>query len=240
MLGKLKRFIRRQLVENSDILSQEIFGLQNDSYDLKKISRLKAALDSAEYCNQHMSKALSFKTKFDLLTRAMTISPPGGLILEFGVASGNTINHIARQTQALVYGFDSFEGLPEDWRTGYSAGRYAQNRPTLESNIRLIEGLFDDTLPGFVANHSGDFVSLAHIDCDLYTSTKTVLEGIKELLRPGSILVFDEYFNYPGWQHHEFKALRQFCSENGVSYTYDAFVPSHQQVCIRLDTLTVK
>ena len=35
------------------------------------------------------------------------------LWLEFGVAGGNTVNYISRFTQDTVYGFDSFEGLPE-------------------------------------------------------------------------------------------------------------------------------
>ena len=43
-------------------------------------------------------------------------APRSGLVLEFGVASGSSITGIAGEMpHRTVYGFDSFEGLPEDW-----------------------------------------------------------------------------------------------------------------------------
>lgn len=123
MINKLKRIIRRLIQENSDILSSELFGLTNDSYNVLKMARLRAASASADYYNLDMSTAIACKTKHDLLRRSMSLRATGGLVLEFGVASGEAINLLAENTTEKVFGFDSFEGLPDDWRTGYTAGR---------------------------------------------------------------------------------------------------------------------
>jgi hypothetical protein len=45
------------------------------------------------------------------------------LFLELGVFSGQSIWVIAQRTSNLVHGFDSFEGLPEDW-TGNTGMQY--------------------------------------------------------------------------------------------------------------------
>jgi hypothetical protein len=66
---------------------------------------------------------------------------PDTLWLEFGVASGNTINYISRFTQDTVYGFDSFEGLPEKWRDGFDKGAFDRNgnMPAVNSTFRTLK-----------------------------------------------------------------------------------------------------
>ena len=73
------------------------------------------------------------------------------LWLEFGVASGRTINYISSFTKHNVYGFDTFEGLPEKWRVGCEKGAFNQNGvlPAVNENVVLIKGLFCDTLYSF-------------------------------------------------------------------------------------------
>jgi len=58
------------------------------------------------------------------------------------------------------------------------------------------------------------------------------LEGLRERLQPGTIIVFDEYFNYPNWERHEFKAWKEFVTRHGVTYEYLAF--ARQQVALRI------
>jgi S-adenosyl-L-methionine methyltransferase len=99
---------------------KEFFGLgavPNDGADLSKVEKLAAAIDSSNYLNSRMVGCKRFASAHDLLEEAMKRrSIPEGLILEFGVYSGRTINHLASLTQQTIFGFDSFEGLPEDWR----------------------------------------------------------------------------------------------------------------------------
>lgn len=136
-----------------------------------------------------------FKDRFDLLSFAACSAPTDGLILEFGVASGASINYLAT-TLALrgrrVHGFDSFGGLPEPW-ADYPAGHFACEPPAVVSNVELVIGLFADTIPEFLAQHA-DPAALIHVDCDLYASTMTVLDLLTPRIVPGTFIALDEYF----------------------------------------------
>lgn len=135
-----------------------------------------------------------------------------GLFLEFGVYSGNSIKIIAENTPNIVYGFDSFEGLPEDWYI-HSKGHFACDPPIdVPNNVELVIGWFDKTLPEFVRSHL-ESVSFMHIDCDLYSSTKCIFDNFKHKFVDGSIIVFDEIYGYTGYEHHEYKAFQEFLEE---------------------------
>lgn len=204
-----------------------------ESFDLIEVATLLAAVDSANYYVQHMQGAKVFGADLELLSFAAQTATPEGLILEFGVASGRTITHIANTTKCEVHGFDTFSGLPEDWRPGFEAGHFAQVIPQTPPNVTLHRGLFSETLPGFLEKHKGP-VSLLHVDCDLYSSTCDIFFGLAERLVPGSVIVFDEYFNYPGWRDHEYKAFCEFLERSGLSYRYIGLVPAAQQVAVVL------
>src|SRR5512139_2566413 len=135
------------------------------------------------------------------LAHCLNQNPPGWA-LEFGVGAGNSTRMIAARMP--VVGFDCFTGLPEDWET-YPAGTFACAPPTIP-NTRLVIGLFADTLPGFDFR-TVDPVGLVHIDCDLYSSTATVLQWVMPHLRAGCYLVFDEWFGHP---EHEPRAFREY------------------------------
>lgn len=142
-----------------------------------------------------------------------------GLILEFGVASGFTINQIARAVEGRkVYGFDSFDGLPEDWRPDVPADSFRQSAlPVVEPNVELVVGMFADTLPDFLEKH-GEPVAFIHIDCDLYSSTKCVLDHLKDRMQDGTIIAFDEIRSYQGFEEHEYKAFNEFLQETGYNW----------------------
>ncbi|MEE9249779.1 MAG: class I SAM-dependent methyltransferase [Alphaproteobacteria bacterium] len=91
-------------------------------------------------------------------------------------------------------------------------------------NVSLHLGRFEDTLPPFLTAHQGP-VAFANIDCDLYSSTKTVFDALAPRIGAGTILAFDEYFNYHNWQQHEFKAFEEFVGANGVRYQNLGFTP---------------
>ena len=148
---------------------------------------------------------------------------PDTLWLEFGVFSGRTINYISRFTTDKVYGFDSFEGLPEKWRDGFDKGMFNQqgNLPAVNSNVTLVKGWFNETLPGFMESHKKK-VSFLHLDADLYSSTKYILDTLKDQLDTDCIVVFDELVNYPGFDGEtgELKAWYEFITENKVDYEW--------------------
>jgi predicted O-methyltransferase YrrM len=207
---------------------------RGDSFDVLEIAFLKAAYEAAEYYEENLQAAHIFHTDLDLLSHAISIAAQPGLILEFGVATGRTITHISGHVRSAVYGFDSFEGLPEMWRSGFEQGSFAGDLPPVPPNVELVKGWFKDTLPLFLANHD-EPVSLLHVDCDIYSSTKTIFDLLSSRLRPHTVIVFDEYWNYPGWRQHQFKAFGEFIQTSGLSYRYDSFAPGHQQVCVVLE-----
>jgi hypothetical protein len=184
-----------------------VLGKYTDSYDLLAIAKLSAAIDSSNYYVEHMSKATNCANTPDHLTHAMKRRKVKGPVLEFGVASGKTINHLSTLTKDKVFGFDAFEGLPEKWRAGFEEGAFAQKTPQVNANVELVVGLFDETLPKFVKQNEFDKIALLHVDCDLYSSTKTIFHYLGSRIVPGTVIVFDEYFNYPGGRQHDFKAF---------------------------------
>ena len=206
---------------------------RGDSFHILDVAFLEAARESADYWRKHMITAQAFDNDIGLLKHAAGLVRQDGLFIEFGVASGRTISEIAKLSKAGVFGFDSFEGLPEDWHTGLPKGTFAGAIPNVPANVSLIKGLFSETLPRFLREHS-EPVAFLHVDCDLYASAKCIFDLLNERIGSGCVIVFDEYFNYPGWQDHEHRAFTEFVSRRQLAFRYDSFVPSHQQVCVVL------
>ncbi len=148
---------------------------------------------------------------------------PNTLWLEFGVATGNTINYISKFTNDKVYGFDSFEGLPEKWRDGFEKGAFNRNGnlPKVNDNVELIKGWFNETLPNFIKTHNKK-VSFIHMDADLYSSTKYIFDTLKDHIDTDCVIVFDELVNYPGFDGDkgELKAFYEFITEHKVKYEW--------------------
>lgn len=150
-----------------------------------------------------------------------------GNFLEFGVYQGRSINIIAESfPDQKIYGFDSFEGLPEDWLVGkgntYKKGHFSLNRsiPKVRGNVDLVVGWFDETLLNWLESHD-DPIAFLHIDCDLYSSTAYILNTLNKNIKSGTIIVFDELLNfesdvgidYEYWRDGEWKALNEWVSK---------------------------
>lgn len=185
----------------------------------------RTAAECADYIQSEMGKALEFKRREDLWDYAWTKKKSAGMIAEFGVWNGYSINRFAEKSAEIVYGFDSFTGLKEDW-TGTALGQgtfdLEGKLPRVRKNVELCKGWFHETLPPFLTSHGGDF-SFIHVDCDTYEATATVLSLVGPRIRKGTVIVFDEYFGYRGWKHGEFKAWKEFASRNQIQYEYLAF-----------------
>lgn len=202
--------------------------------------QLRARNTSADYVEAHMQNAVIFWTLKDILNFCMNRAPKDGLVLEFGVATGNTTNIIANASNGrTVHGFDSFEGLPEDW-SGHveTRGAFSQkgNLPKVVNNVILHKGWFSDSLPDFLEKNQ-DKIAFLHIDCDLYSSTQDVLSLLKDRLQIGTVIEFDEYFNYPNWQQHEYRAWQEFVTDNNIRYKYIALTAHDGKVAIEITSL---
>jgi hypothetical protein len=156
------------------------------------------------------------------LHHALQLDMPSGIAIEVGVWNGSTINKIAKSrhfNDKRVYGFDSFEGLPETWDRNdspYAKGHFnlQGQLPSVPENVELVKGWFCDTLPVFAASHQEDKIALLHIDCDLYSSTVDTFKNLKQMFQDNMIIVFDELINYPGYERHEILAFYEFLQTN--------------------------
>lgn len=137
-----------------------------------------------------------------------TYASDGAVAVEFGVAAGVSTRLIAGYLP--VIGFDSWQGLPEDWREGYPKGSMACPKPTDIDNAHLIEGWFEDTLPDY--DFSQHDIALVNIDCDLYSSTATALKYVGPHLKPGCLIILDDYEE---GDPHVYKAFWEAAHERG-------------------------
>lgn len=214
---------------------EQWLGHRHTGYDYVKVGKLLAAADTARFVQQNMPLAKIYPRRNQLHQAALRARRTPGLILEFGVAGGHSINFIADQVKdEKVFGFDSFEGLPEDWTNTYKKGHFAQSLPEVRDNVELVVGWFDHTLPEFLSRHPGP-VSYLHVDCDLYSSTKIIFEMLAERIVPGTVIVFDEFFNYPTWRDHEYKAFIEFVEARGIPFRYLGAVNCNKQVAVVIE-----
>jgi len=205
-------------------------------FDYEQVAYLLAAASSARYMTEHMTGARNLVQRAELLDFALAQCTLEGLVLEFGVYKGDSLQMIADRTAGSAHGFDSFEGLPEDWTHFQKKGRFSLEGEAPEidrANAVLHKGLFGDTLPAFLDAHPGP-VRFAHLDCDLYSSAKTVLDLLEPRLAAGSVIVFDEYLNYPGWERHEHRAFQEMVARAGRRYEYLGFASAYLSVAVRM------
>jgi hypothetical protein len=212
---------------------------QAPKYIYKKYE--KENLDECyNFFKKHLSKSLLIDQIKDIrllsINKAIELNGENGHFLEFGVFDGESINLFSKQINNNIYGFDSFEGLKDDW-TGHNlpSGHFDRKGkiPKLKKNVVPVVGWAQDTLPKFIKDEKISKVSFLHMDLDTYESTKFVLKELKNYLTKNSIIIFDQLYNYPGWKEGEFKALTEVFQEN--EYEYIAFGKYSKQVVIKIN-----
>jgi hypothetical protein len=200
--------------------------------DVQRECYSRAISESADYADQNMKSAIMFNTREQLWDFAIQKIKFSGLVGEFGVFEGYSINYFAKKLPQDIYGFDSFEGLQEDW-AGWVLPKgtfdLGGKLPKVKKNVHLIKGWFDKTLPVFLQSHPEKF-SFIHIDCDTYEATKAALFYLNPRIVEGTVIIFDEYFSYRGWQLGEYKAWKEFVADNSLVYGYLGF--SSDQVAV--------
>jgi len=200
--------------------------------DLHYSAEVSAAAESAAFALAELPSVPTFPHPNDTLRYAAGLVQVPGMALEFGVASGHTLRLMVEGLPGRkVVGFDVFTGLPETWRTGFPAGAFAQKLLPDVPGADLVVGLFDESLPGFLAEHD-EPVAFLHLDADLYSSTRTVLDLVGPRLVAGSVVLFDEYFNYPGWQAGEHRAWQEYVNHAGLTFRYEGYTYNHEQLIV--------
>ena len=193
---------------------------------------------SADFIEPHLASALLIRRAEEIRSLAMRRITSEGMLLEFGVNRGDSINQFAgilakRGDKRPIYGFDAFSGLSEDWygkalpkETNFNRGGKI---PRVRDNVRLIVGWLDETLKPFLDANPGP-IAFMHLDMDTYTPTRLSLDLCRDRLVDGTLILVDEHHGFPNWENGEFKALNEVLRLD--EFHYVAFAT--QQALIRV------
>lgn len=161
--------------------------------------------------------------------------------LEFGVFEGATIDFwrkLNKNPDSRFYGFDTFTGLPEDWKNIISDRPkgtwdcHGEIPKIDDKRIEFFKGVFQDTLDNFLQNYDGKNQLVIHNDSDLYSSTLFVLTRSQDIIKKNTIIIFDEFSNVMD----EFRALEDYCSAYNRKYKIIAATENfYQQIAIKFE-----
>ncbi len=171
------------------------------------------------WCAAHPCKR--FASRDLLFEAALATLPPDAnpMYLEFGVFRGDSlrwwVDHV-KAARASFAGFDTFQGLPEDWTPDSPKGTYSTDGelPRIaDARCNLVVGLIQRTLPGFLRDHPVRHPLVVHFDADLYSAALFTLVTLAPLFQSGDILMLDEF----GDHVNEFRAF----DDASVAYPID-------------------
>jgi hypothetical protein len=232
--------------ERVSILLAAWRGLNTGLDDHRRVALLLRSYRDRRMANYPLQGSVACSRIYGLFSLVDEVNEVPGEIVECGVGRGGSLAAFVYAVSALksskaVYGFDSFAGFPsasvEDLgsrvrETGKVSG-WKDTSPELISSIfefdrqdaasllnnhdvtlRIIPGFFEETL----GSNLPAKIALLHVDCDLYDSTKTVLDRCLPKMSPGGIIIFDEYHDdrWPGCR----RAADEVCGSRGLEVVY--------------------
>lgn len=161
-------------------------------------------------------------------------------VIEFGVCTGKTMYQLSKtfSKDFELFGFDSFEGLPEDWDGTWAKKGAMSNNGVVPniSGVTFYKGWFKDTIPEY--KKVAKPIALLHVDCDLYSSTIDVLYGLKDYIVEGTVIVFDEwYYNHkdiPENRQHEQKAFFEWVNDYSIDYKEYPLIEDERKIIVVL------
>ncbi|RYH15275.1 hypothetical protein EON65_31995 [archaeon] len=218
-----------------------------DSYDLLAATLLSLRPRKHSIRHEHAQSHLhTLGNKLRHNNYEVLYNTPAGAWLEFGVASGQSINVTAfmlerRNLTSMVpvYGFDSFLGLPVEWAGHMKKGAFSSGGtvPPVHEHVTILQGWFNTTLDPFLEHmqhcraSSGHSVLGINIDNDLYDGALMILRKLARCLKVGSVLHFHEL--YSTWDANnpmeELLALYDFMIENTVTLRLMPVMSSAQE-----------
>lgn len=197
--------------------SQKRGGILNDFYSSKR-----------DYSKRYIL--------YETIVNSLNLKSESFDYIEFGVSSGNSFKwwvNNCTNLESRFYGFDTFEGLPENWGS-YKRGDMSAEIPIIEDNrIEFIKGLFQVSLPLFLQQNKliNRKRKIIHFDADLFSSTLYSLTSMYPYLKSGDILLFDE-FAVP---NHEFFAFKLFSDSFGLKTKFLGAVNNYLQVALIIE-----
>jgi len=225
ILYKLFKFIGDALLSSHASVIRSKYA---KSHSLIHRFQVEQREECYQYFKEYFPSAMLFDRDDDIrsfsISAALENHNKDDLYLEFGVATGNTINFFAkylRPMNAVMHGFDNFTGNTENWIGNKTRVKGAWNRggipPKVEPNVKLVVGDIQNTLLKFIEDNN-NMINFVHIDVNTYETTKFILEKIKHKLTKRCVILFDDYYNLPNWRHGEHAALLKVFSKNEFKY----------------------
>jgi Macrocin-O-methyltransferase (TylF) len=169
--------------------------------------------------SEYRPKTLVPEVKKVFATVAEPFEDQPVLYMEFGVFEGTSMrlwSRLLKNPSSKLIGFDSFEGLPEDYSDATPKGMFAVGRkpPTVpDGRVSFVVGYFDQSLPTFqIPSHDQLIIFM---DADLYSSTIYVLRRFRESIVVGTIIIFGQFSDN---RNHELKAFEEFRKETAMKF----------------------
>lgn len=241
MINKLRSQIEEIIVNKyGPTLKKIIVNTLPDSYKINIITHMPK-LKTWE--KKQKKDFPTFNTRFELYQyiQRQYLQKDSVDYLEFGVFEGATIDFWCKLNQnpkSRFYGFDTFTGLPEDWKNligsrPSSTWDCQGNLPKVDDKrVQFYKGLFQNTIDQFIQNYQPQENIIIHNDSDLYSSSLYLLTRLHDIIKKNTIIIFDEFNNVMD----EFRALEDYCAAYGRKYTVIASTNDfYQRVAIQFD-----
>lgn len=199
--------------------------------------------DAVKFVKQYLIHAKRLRADSEVIRYGSDAVTLDGAFIELGnLASRNTNFIAALNPFKKIYSFCFADGLPKKWirpDLEFPAGTFAYKKegwfPPVLANVKLYKGDFEKIIPVFKQEILKDQpVAFLFVDTMLYDSTKVGLLALKDNIVPGTIIVFDEFYNYPGSEMHEWKAFQELLAEKKLSAQFLAFNTLHEQVAVKI------
>lgn len=206
--------------------------------NILSLTKWIADQDKKDILNDFYSSKREYYKRYELynyVVNKLKLKDESIDFIEFGVFDGYSFKWWLANCpnpDNKFFGFDTFEGLPENWGTFNKGDMYANIPVVNDSRAEFIKGLFQDTVPNFLstAKFKTDKRKIIHLDADLFSSTLFALTSLGPYLKKGDILFFDE-FNVP---NHEFFAFKIFSESFYVKTKLLGAVNNYYQVALMI------
>ncbi|MEX0964734.1 MAG: tetratricopeptide repeat protein [Pseudohongiellaceae bacterium] len=208
-------------------------GDSKDFDDLMRSSwRDHPSMRSMEWVSNLPSLPELYFNRWSFFDNIIALSNQERPFYEFGVFTGESFKYLIK-AYTSGFGFDTFEGLPEDWHEERAGSYSSGGRVPEVAGGEFVVGRFEETLPTFFAEPR-PIASVINFDADLYSSTICALSYARSVIDSETILIFDEFIVNEHWEQDEYKALNEFCKENNCSYDVLAVSFFTKQTAVRL------